>query len=139
MQPTLDVPTNSSSNTSSCVARGRFPARRLRVCRLIAAAVAVLCLAARGEAQTPAASVTLTAGWATFGQALPQGAATGGLRVGSLPTQTDVKTTWPDGSIRFAVVTVNAPAAATYPISGDAAAAGTFTPALPAASVALTI
>src|SRR5262249_12066591 len=74
-------------------------------------------------------------GWATFGQALPQGVATGGLRVGTLPTQTDVKTTWPDGSIRFAVVSVNAPAAAAYEITAASAAGGTFAPALPTAAI----
>src|SRR3954468_9012175 len=62
-------------------------------------------------------TVGLTAGWATFGEAVPQGTAFGGLQVGTLPTQTDIKTRWPDGSIRFAVVTVNSPASASYAIS----------------------
>ena len=65
---------------------------------------------------TPAATVDLDRlatyqlgrGWATFGLALPQGAARGAVAVGTLPTQTDVKTRWPDGSIRFAVVTARA-------------------------------
>ena len=59
----------------------------------------------------PLATYRLGAGWATFGLALPLGAARDGLRVGTLETQTDVKTTWPDGSIRFAVVTARVPAA----------------------------
>jgi len=36
--------------------------------------------------------------------------------VGHLRTQTDVKTRWPDGSIRFAVVTVRAPRAGVQPV-----------------------
>src|SRR4051812_764433 len=94
-------------------------------------------LAAQGAG--PIGTVGLTAGWATFGEAVPQGAAVGGLQVGTLPTQTDIKTRWPDGSIRFAVVTVNSPASATYGITAAAAPTGTFTPTPPAASVALTV
>jgi len=84
-------------------------------------------------------TIGLTPGWATFGQAVPQGAAPSGLQVGSLLTQTDVKTRWPDGSIRFAVVTVNALAAGNYAIAAAPIASGAFTPAVPAASVALSI
>ncbi|MBW8861975.1 MAG: hypothetical protein JF601_06330, partial [Acidobacteria bacterium] len=102
--------------------------------KILAAAMAFLCVAARAQAQTAVGSVALTPGWATYGQALPQGAATGALKVGTLATQTDVKTTWPDGSIRFAVVTVKAPSAATYPITASTAAGGTFTPTLPTAT-----
>ena len=91
------------------------------------------------QAGSPIGTVGLTAGWATFGEAVPQGAALSGLQVGTLPTQTDIKTRWPDGSIRFAVVTVNSPASASYTITGAAAPTGTFTPTPPAASVALTI
>jgi hypothetical protein len=94
---------------------------------------------APASAQTTIGTVGLTAGWATFGQAVPQGAAPAGLQVGSLPTQTDVKTRWPDNSIRFAVVTVNAPASGTFPITSAAPSSGTFTPALPLASVNLVI
>src|SRR5262249_47140791 len=44
-------------------------------------------------------------GWATFGLALPPGAVpdTFGVSVGGFPTQTDIKTKWPDKSIRYAV------------------------------------
>jgi hypothetical protein len=62
----------------------------------------------------------LGAGWTTFGLALPQGVFKDALQVATLPTQTDVKTCWPDGSIRFAVVTVAAPRSdyyRLYPIS----------------------
>jgi len=119
--------------------------RRDRCTRLPAAArvftLAVLfSIAARCvHAQTPIGTIGLTAGWATFGQAVPQGAAPNGLQVGSLLTQTDVKTRWPDGSIRFAVVTVNALTAGSYAITAAPVASGAFTPALPTASVALTI
>src|SRR5690349_3918615 len=120
-------------------ATGLIGARRFRLYAMLAAIAALLSFPAAALAQSPVGSVTLTPGWATFGQALPQGAATGGLQVGSLPTQTDVKTTWPDGSIRFAVVTVNAPSAATYQIVPASASSGSFSPALPAASVELAI
>jgi hypothetical protein len=83
-------------------------------------------------------NVGLTAGWATFGQAVPQGARL--QLAGRQPAdQTDVKSRWPDGSIRFAVVTVNSPASGTYALGPAAATAGTFTPTPPAAAVSLTI
>lgn len=51
-------------------------------------------------------------GIVTFGQVIPQGRVPRGrgLRLGAFPTQTDIKTTWLDGSIRFAVVTARATA-----------------------------
>ena len=46
-----------------------------------------------GRAQpAPIATVALTQGWATFGEAVPQGPPSTRCRSGSLPTQTDVKT-----------------------------------------------
>ena len=81
------------------------------------------------------ANVSLTAGWATFGEALPDGAAWNGLQIGSLVTQTDVKTTWPDGSIRYAIISAYVPANSIYPITAAAPPTGTFTPRLPNASV----
>ena len=63
------------------------------------------------------ATVGLTPGWATFGQALPPDAAFESLQLGSLPTQTDVKTRWADGSIRFAVVTAAVSEAGSYAIT----------------------
>jgi hypothetical protein len=81
------------------------------------------------------AEVRLTAGWATFGQVLPRGAAKGALRLGDLETQTDVKTRWPDGSVRFAVLTAKVSRAGLYPLRPAAARAGAFEPTVPAASV----
>jgi len=118
----------------SAIARFRFM-RKL----VLTSAVVLFVLASRSNAAAQIASDTLTSGWATFGQAVPQGAASSGLQVGSLLTQTDVKTRWPDGSIRFAVVSVNVPAAGNYPITAAPIAGGAFTPALPTSSVALTI
>jgi hypothetical protein len=87
-------------------------------------------------AAQPLARYELTTGWATFGLALPQGVAREAVQVGSLRTQTDVKTKWPDGSIRFAVVTAQVPARGTYPITGSAPPGGTpFRPSWPSASV----
>ena len=47
--------------------------------------------------------------------------------VGTFPTQTDVKNRWPDGSIRFAVVTVLATANGTFPVYARDLDAGSFT------------
>ena len=125
---------------SNCIDRGAIRVRSI-VSRAVAFATLLVCqtwFAPAAAAQT-LATIQLTPGWATFGQALPQGAATSGVRVGSFPTQTDVKNRWPDGSIRFAVISVFVPAAGNFPLEPAAIATGTFTPALPAASVTLTI
>ena len=116
--------------------------RDARLTGFASVAILLLVLAApsRFSAQTSTvATVGLTQGWATFGEAVPQGLAQSGLQVGSLLTQTDVKNRWPDGSIRFAIVTVNAPANARYPVSAAAASSGTFTPFVPNASITLTV
>src|SRR5918992_2867017 len=83
----------------------------------------------------------LDPGWATFGIAVPRGVVPGGsaLRVGALRTQTDIKTTWDDGSVRFAVVTTNVPAPQDYPLSVGRPEAGTFTPIRPDATVEFAI
>jgi hypothetical protein len=87
----------------------------------------------------PLATYTLSPGWATFGLALPQGAAKA-VQVGSLPTQTDVKVRWPDDSIRFAVVTAKAGAkGGSYAITPAQPLQGTFVPILPKASVTFRI
>ena len=78
---------------------------------------------------------TFTPGWATFGLALPQGAVRDGVSVGTLQTQTDVKTTWPDGSIRFAVVTARITDAGTYDIRPGSASPGDVTVSWPNVSV----
>ena len=64
----------------------------------------------------------LTQGWATFGLTLPKGDAVDGVNVGNLPTQTDVKSRWEDGSIKSAVVSANVPATGHYAITPAAAA-----------------
>lgn len=90
---------------------------------------------------TLVATHNLTAGWATFGQVIPQGAVPAGsaIKVGSLATQCDVKTTWPDGSARFAVLTCKPTATADQALSVVATGSGTFAPTIPTASVVLTI
>lgn len=65
----------------------------------------------------PIANHTLPAGPVTFGQPLPPGIAFTGLQLGNLDTQTDVKRTWPDGSIRFAAVSAVAFTAGVYPLT----------------------
>lgn len=72
-----------------------------------------------------------TAGQATFGLALPQGVATSGVQIGSLTTQADVKNRWPDGSMKFAVVSAEIPASGTYAITPAPRPSGSFTPAWP--------
>ena len=89
-------------------------------------------------AQSPIASVTLTSGWATFGQAVPAGAALG-LQIPGVATQTDVKSRWPDGTIKFAVVTARITTAGTYTLVPATAATGTFAPALPPVTATFTI
>jgi hypothetical protein len=55
-------------------------------------------------------------GWSTFGIALPRGLCRAQLSVGDSPTQTDVKTRWPDGTIRFAVVSTVCSREGLFPI-----------------------
>src|SRR4051794_3282372 len=85
------------------------------------------------------AANTFTRGWATFGLALPQGAAKSGVQVGALRTQTDVKVRWPDGSIRFAIVTARVVEDGAYPITPSSIEGGTVAMRTPAATVAFTI
>lgn len=86
------------------------------------------------------ARYSATPGWATFGLALPAGQAKSGVQVGTLPTQTDVKVRWPDGSIRFAIVSAKIPASASYTIAPATGGASTPLAArVPDVSVSLTI
>ncbi|PYR38039.1 MAG: hypothetical protein DMF93_16805 [Acidobacteria bacterium] len=91
------------------------------------------------NAETALARYSFTAGWATFGLALPQGAAADGVQIGSLPTQTDVKVRWPDGSIRFAVVSSKIPYAGSFAIQRSSSGVGALTAGVPPVSVTLTI
>src|SRR5262249_61371922 len=75
----------------------------------------------------------------TVGEALPEGQAAGALQIGALPTQTDVKNRWPDGSIKFAIVSANVPSAGNYPVTSAPAAGGSFAPVVPSASAMLTV
>lgn len=79
-----------------------------------------------------------TTGWSTFGITLEEGVATDALQVGSFDTQTDVKVTHADGSIKFAIVSVNITAAGAYGIKEGTEPATTFTPTVPTAAVAFT-
>ena len=84
-------------------------------------------------------AATLSPGWATFGVALPQGVAPDALQVGRLVTQTDVKTRWPDGSVKFAVVSTFVETADRYDIHAAPPWSGRFTPQIPTASVRFTL
>jgi hypothetical protein len=70
---------------------------------------------------------------------LPEGQAVDGLAVGTLPTQTDVKNRWADGSIRYAILTAKVTDVGIYDIREAALSAGTFTPVAPAAVLDLNI
>jgi hypothetical protein len=72
------------------------------------------------------AKIYLTQGWATFGLALPAGVAREGLKAGSADTQTDVKTRWPDGSIRFCVVTTRVRKPGDYEVQASSRNPGKF-------------
>ena len=114
--------------------------RRAGIVHFVAVLLLVIGFASPFSGQRPpVATVGLTSGWATFGEAVPQGAATTGLQIGNLPTQTDIKNRWPDGSIRFAIVTAHVPAAGGYAVTAAAPTAGGFTPTLPSASTTLIV
>jgi len=88
----------------------------------------------------PLATYSFTSpGWATFGIALPSGEARDGLQVGSLATQTDVKNRWPDGSIRYAILTTHVTTTGSYAITAATAATGSFTPVVPRATLTLNV
>lgn len=100
---------------------------------------ALAALPVGGVAAPVLASPRLGVGWVACGVVLPQGAASGAVQLGALVTQTDVKTTWPDGSIRFAVVTAKSPAADVYPLTEGESSSGAFVPVWPSASVSFAI
>lgn len=112
--------------------------RAVRARRLVLA-WALLLGTARAVAAQTLATDTFTAGYATFGLTLPAGAATDAVAVGAFDTQTDVKTTWPDGSIRFAVVTANIAMSGAYAITAGTPLAGSAPTTLPTALVDLVI
>lgn len=95
-----------------------------------------------GGVLTNLGSFQLGAGWTTMGYSAQQGAilASEYPVLGALNTQTDIKNTWPDGSLRFAVVSAFVSAPGTYAVSKGANATGSpFTPTWPTASVAFNI
>lgn len=95
---------------------------------LILLSAVLLSLTSTAQQPPSLATVNLSAGWASFGQALPQGAAKDGLQLGTLSTQADIKNRWPDGSIRFAVVTAKVTAAGDYPLRAAAPTQGELAP-----------
>ena len=124
---------------TSVSARGVCPLRLTRAAILL---LAVCAIGADASAAGGTVGVyRLGPGWASFGIAVPRGVVPGGsaLRVGALRTQTDIKTTWDDGSVRFAVVTTNVPAPQDYPVTVGRPEAGTFTPIRPDATVEFAI
>jgi len=132
-----------STGTIDLVLRSHDGVRRVRhlaaVAGFVAAFVALNQSTLRADSAA-IATVHLTPGWATFGEAVPRGVAFDALQVGPFQTQTDVKTRWDDHSIRFAIVTVNATADGDYAVVPAANPAGAaLTPSLPAASVSLRI
>ena len=113
---------------------------RIKPLRTLVAIVALGGIASGARADDGLASYSFTKGWATFGLALPQGAAKDAFQIGRLPTQTDVKVRWPDGSVRFAVLSANVPTAGVHRIAAAPAAPGTMTSTSPPqVAVTLTI
>jgi hypothetical protein len=106
---------------------------------MIGAALAALLIAPVAAGAQTLATYQIGSGWATFGLALPKGAVSTGVKVGQLPTQTDIKTRWADGSIRFAVVTANVSSGGSFAITPAAASTGSFAPTWPQASVRFSI
>jgi len=102
-------------------------------------ALTIAAVAGAASAADTLATYRLEAGWATFGLALPPSAAANAVQIGTLETQTDVKVRWPNGSIRFAVVSALVPRSGAYAIAAAQQSATTFVPILPQASVTLTI
>jgi hypothetical protein len=107
--------------------------------RTLFAVIIAFSFASAARADDALTTYSFTRGWATFGLALPQGAVKSAVQIGALPTQTDVKVRWPDGSIRFAVVSANIATGGSYAIHPAAAAAGAAAPAAPPVSVTVTI
>lgn len=108
--------------------------------------IAALALASMWTGVTTSAQTTLatykflSAGWATFGLPLPQGVARQGIQITGLTTQSDVKSRWPDGSIKFAVVSAQVTNAGSYAIVGGASTNNTCVPSTwPTAVVSMTI
>jgi hypothetical protein len=117
--------------TDSAFAR---PIRR----RIVFALLAVV-LSVRPARAATFATYQFGVGATTFGLAIPPGTATTGVQIGSFATQTDVKTRWPDGSIRFAVVSAQITAAGSYTLASATPPSGSFTPAWPAITVEFVI
>ncbi len=106
---------------------------------LVSASAAAFAIAATAVQAAPLATYQFSTGYTTFGLALPAGAAQSGVRLGTLVTQTDVKTRWPDGSIRFAVVSAQIPAKAAYDLNAADAPGDSYTSAWPAITLELVI
>src|SRR5262252_6672016 len=119
----------------------RVSSDAVRIRTAFVALALVVCTHTRAHAQGTGTIATagLTPGWATFGEAVPQGQATSGLKIGTLPTQTDVKNRWPDGSIKFAIVSANVSTAGNYAVTAASTGTGVFAPSVPIASVTLMI
>ncbi len=93
-----------------------------------------------GVGGTVATATGEEAGLATFGQALPEGTAFGSLSLPGVTTQQcDVKTTWSDDSIRFAIITADVEDVGPLDMEQGEAASGSVTPVNPTAEVRLTI
>lgn len=81
-----------------------------------------------------------TAGKATFAIPLPSGFATAALQIGALTTQTNILTTWGDGSIRHAELTTTIVTPGTYIVGAITPhPGGSITPAIPVATVTVTV
>lgn len=114
--------------------------RTSRCCLLLLASLASLIILPAPASAAPIATYRFGAGTTTFGLVLPQGGAIDGVQIGTLATQTDVKNRWPDGSIKFAVVSAEIPSAGDYEIAAATSPTGSsFSPTWPAITLDLVI
>ncbi len=91
-------------------------------------------------------TVGLTAGNAVFGAPLAPGDLRPQLALKvfdpsgtALVTQTDVKTVWPDGSAKFAIVTCQPTSTGNYSVRTSLPPSGSFTPVVPSAVATFTV
>jgi RNA polymerase sigma factor (sigma-70 family) len=138
--PATSLPLSAPLAGASLAKPGAALALKLVLALTVVAAVPLTwhALATRAS-QPPLAQLQLGPGWASFGQVLPQGAARGALALAGLDTQCDVKTTWPDGSLRFAVLTARVPAAGRFALVPSPSRTGTVAARAPEASARFTI
>ena len=91
-----------------------------RVIRLVVAVILVGSAPRPGRAAEGSGDILLLAGVGNLRPRSAQRRGAAAVQVGTLPTQTDVKVRWPNGSIRFAWCRPTVPTAGSLPDYGSA-------------------